>query len=73
MFDPSQPPLISETLLKKRRSLEELALRRSDSSSSQQKKKKRIVKGDDTKLKRPEQFVTEFRIKQGYYFHLENI
>jgi hypothetical protein len=29
MFDPSQPPLVSETLLKKRRSLDELAHRRS--------------------------------------------
>lgn len=29
MFDPSQPPLVQETLLKKRRSLDDLAYRRS--------------------------------------------
>lgn len=29
MYDPSQPPLISETLLKNRRSLEDLAYKRS--------------------------------------------
>jgi hypothetical protein len=37
MFDPSQPPLVSETLLKKRRSLDELALRRAATLQSQNK------------------------------------
>lgn len=63
-FDPSQPPLISETLLKKRRSLDELALRRATKLSVQNKKKKN-VRGEVVKLKRPEQFVTEARIREG--------
>lgn len=37
MHDPSQPPLIPETLLKRRRSLEELALRRVEHIKSQGK------------------------------------
>ena len=64
MYDPSQPPLVSETLLKKRRSLDELALRRSLVPSTQNKKK-RVVRGEDVKIKRPEQFVTEFLIGEG--------
>ena len=64
MFDPSQPPLISETLLKKRRSLDELALRRSATAQTQNKRK-RIVRGEDVKVKRPEQFIREARIKEG--------
>jgi len=61
MYDPSQPPLISETLLKKRRSLEELAFKRSITVQTQQKRK-RVVRGEDVKIKRPEQFVMEFRV-----------
>lgn len=64
MYDPSQPPLVSETLLKKRRNLDELALRRSMTVETQNKRK-RVVRGEDVKIKRPEQFVTEFRIQEG--------
>lgn len=64
MFDPSQPPLISETLLKKRRNLDELALRRS-LTVEKQNKKKRVVRGEDVKIRRPEQFVTQYRIQEG--------
>jgi len=64
MYDPSQPPLISETLLKKRRSLEELAFKRSITVQTQQKRK-RVVRGEDVKIKRPEQFVMEFRVREG--------
>jgi hypothetical protein len=44
--DPSLPPLIPETLLKRRRSLEDLALKRVE----------------HVNIKRPEQYVREFRI-----------
>ena len=64
MYDPSKPPLISETLLKRRRSLEELAFIRSD-KFSQQNKKKRILRGEDCKIKRPEHYVTERRVRIG--------
>lgn len=64
MFDPSQPPLVSETLLKKRRSLDELALRRS-TTVGVQNKRKRVVRGENVTVKRPEQFVKENRIRQG--------
>lgn len=64
MFDPSQPPLISETLLKKRRSLDELALRRSETQVNTNKRK-RVVRGEDVKVKRPEQFIREARIREG--------
>jgi len=64
MFDPSKPPLVSETLLKKRRNLDELALQRSLTVQIQNKKK-RVIRGEDIKIKRPEQFVTEFRIQEG--------
>lgn len=64
MYDPSQPPLVSETLLKKRRNLDELALRRSLTVETQNKRK-RVIRGEDVKIKRPEQFVTEFRIQEG--------
>jgi hypothetical protein len=64
MYDPSQPPLVSETLLKKRRNLDELALRRSLTVETQNKKK-RVLRGEDVKIKRPEQIVTEFRIQEG--------
>lgn len=63
-FDPNQEPLIEETLLKKRRSLDELALRRATTLSVQNKKRKN-VRGEVIKLKRPEQFVTQSRIKEG--------
>ncbi|KAJ1442240.1 ribosomal protein L30, ferredoxin-like fold domain-containing protein [Ochromonadaceae sp. CCMP2298] len=63
-YDPSQPPLVSETLLKKRRNLDELAHRRSI-TVEKQVKRKRVVRGEDIKIKRPEMFVTEFRIQEG--------
>jgi len=64
MFDPSKPPLVSETLLKKRRNLDELALQRSLTVQTQNQKK-RVIRGEDIKIKRPEQFVTEYRIQEG--------
>lgn len=64
MFDPSKPPLVAETLLKKRRSLEDLAIIRSE-TVQKQKTRKRVVRGEDIKLKRPEQFLKEFRIREG--------
>lgn len=63
-FDPAQPPLIEETLLKKRRSLDELALRRSETLTNPNKRK-RVIRGEDVKIKRPEQFIREARIKEG--------
>jgi hypothetical protein len=63
-YDPSMPPLVSETLLKKRRNLDELAHRRSI-TVEKQVKRKRVVRGEDIKIKRPEMFVTEFRIQEG--------
>jgi large subunit ribosomal protein L7e len=63
-FDPSKAPLISETLLKKRRSLDELAYKRSVTVGKQTKRKK-AVRGEDVKIKRPEQFMRESRIKAG--------
>ena len=63
-FDPSAPPLVEETLLKKRKSLEELAHWRSV-NLKQQVTRKRVIRGEDVKIKRPEQFVREFRIKEG--------
>jgi hypothetical protein len=64
MYDPSQPPLVSETLLKKRRNLDELALRRS-LTVEKQNKRRRVIRGEDVKIKRPELFVTEYRIQEG--------
>ena len=63
-FDPSLPPLIEETLLKKRRGLDELALRRSETLTNPNKRK-RVIRGEDVKIKRPEQFIREARIKEG--------
>lgn len=63
-FDPSKAPLISETLLKSRRSLDDLIYRRSV-NPQQQNKRARIVRGEDVKIKRPEQFLRERLIKQG--------
>ena len=63
-FDPSAPPLVEETLLKKRKNLEELAHWRSV-NLKQQVTRKRVIRGEDVKIKRPEQFVREFRIKEG--------
>jgi large subunit ribosomal protein L7e len=63
-FDPSKAPLISETLLKKRRSLDELAYKRSV-TVGRDVKRRRVVRGEDVKIKRPEQFMTEARIKDG--------
>jgi hypothetical protein len=88
MFDPSKPPLIEETLLKSRRSLDELAHRRSVTVMQNIKvntinaiiimhyvsithlivitlQRKRVIRGEDIKVKRPEAFVREFRIKEG--------
>ena len=63
-FDPEKAPLISETLLKNRRSLDELAHRRSV-TVGKQVKRKRVVRGEDVKIKRPEQFLRESNIKEG--------
>jgi large subunit ribosomal protein L7e len=63
-FDPSKAPLISETLLKKRRSLDELAYKRSV-TVGKDVKRRRVIRGEDIKIKRPEQFMTESRIKDG--------
>ena len=57
-------PLIEETLLKRRRSLEELQHRRAV-TVQQQVKRKRVVRGDNVKIIRPERFVHEYRIKEG--------
>ena len=57
-------PLIEETLLKRRRSLEELQHRRAV-TVQQQVKRKRVVRGDNVKVIRPERFVHEYRIKEG--------
>lgn len=62
--DPEKAPLVSETLLKNRRSLDELAHRRSV-TVGKQVKRKRVVRGEDIKIKRPEQFLRESRIKEG--------
>ena len=64
-FNPNQPPLVQETLLKSRRSLEELAQVRSAVSKSKPNQKKRLIKGEDIKVKRPEQFAREYRISEG--------
>ncbi len=63
-FDPSKAPLVSETLLKRRRSLDDLAYKRSV-TVGKQKKRKRAIRGEDVKIKRPEQFLRESRIKDG--------
>lgn len=62
MFDPNQAPLITETLLKKRRTLEELAVARSQ-NPSQNNKKRRIVRGEAIKIQRPEEFVKDYLIR----------
>jgi hypothetical protein len=64
MYDPSQPPLVSETLLKKRRSLDELALRRAEQLRTQVKRR-RVVRGENVKIIRPEKLVTQYRIADG--------
>jgi large subunit ribosomal protein L7e len=63
-FDPSQAPLVSETLLKNRRSLDDLAYRRSV-TVKQQVKRRRVVRSENVKIKRPEQFLRENRTKTG--------
>lgn len=63
-FDPSKPPLVSETLLKSRRSLEDLAFKRSLVVPAL-RKRKRTVRGEDIKIKRPEQFIREYRTREG--------
>lgn len=64
MFDPSQTPLISETLLKKRRTLEELAEIRAN-TVKKQLPRKRVVRGEDFKIKRPEAFVLDRKIRDN--------
>lgn len=63
-FDPSQTPLVAETLLKKRRSLDELALIRSE-TVQKQVKRRRVVRGENVRIVRPEQLVKIHRIKNG--------
>jgi len=63
-FDPTKAPLVSETLLKSRRSLDELAYKRSLTLKTQQKRK-RLIRGEDVRIKRPEQIIRENQIKQG--------
>jgi hypothetical protein len=55
-FDPNQTPLVAETLLKKRRSLDELAVARAENLKTQVKRR-RVVRGENIKIKRPEQFL----------------
>jgi large subunit ribosomal protein L7e len=64
MYDPSQTPLVAETLLKKRRSLEELAIVRSE-TVQKQVKRRRVVRGETIRVVRPEQLVKIHRIKNG--------
>jgi len=61
-FDPSQAPLITETLLKKRRTLEELAAARTQNVANVNKRR-RVVRGEAIKIQRPEQFVRDNLIK----------
>ena len=63
-FDPSKPPLVSETLLKSRRSLEDLSFKRSLIVPAL-RKRKRTVRGEDIKIKRPEQFIRKYRTQEG--------
>jgi len=56
--------LVEETLLKKRRTLDDLQHRRAI-TVERQVKRKRVVRGENVRIKRPEQFVREFRIKEG--------
>jgi hypothetical protein len=65
-FDPSAPPLIKETLLKSRRTLEELKHRRA-TTVGRQVSRKRVLRGEDVKIKRPEQFLRENNIKAGSF------
>jgi hypothetical protein len=60
-FDPNEAPLVSETHLKNRRSLDELAYKRSVTVGVQNSRK-RVIRGEDVRIKRPEQFVREYRI-----------
>lgn len=64
MFDPSQTPLVAETLLKKRRSLDDLAVIRSE-TVQKQVKRRRVVRGETVRVVRPEQLVKIHRIKDG--------
>ena len=67
----SDTPLISETLLKRRRSLEELAYKRTLVSAAQNSKRNKKVRGDSTKVKRPEQYVKEYLIKEKSHNRLK--
>lgn len=69
-FDPSLPPLVPETVLKKKRTIDELALARS-AHLQNMNKRKRVVRGEDIKIKRPERFVMEHRIRTGSYQKLQ--
>ncbi len=55
-YDPNQTPLVAETLLKKRRSLDELAVARAENLKTHVKRR-RVVRGENIKIKRPEQFL----------------
>ena len=63
-FDPNSAPLVPETLLKRRRTLDELQQRRQE-TVQKQVKRRRVVRGENVVLKRPEQFVRENKIKEG--------
>ena len=63
-FDPNAAPLVPETLLKRRRTLDELQQKRAD-TVQKQVKRRRVVRGENVVLKRPEQFVRENKIKEG--------
>lgn len=59
----AQTPLVSETLLKKRRSIDELAYKRSIVSAAQNNPRRKL-RGDSTKVKRPEEYLKEYLIKE---------
>lgn len=64
MYDANDTPLVTETLLKKRRSLEELAVVRSD-RLGQEVKRKRVVRGENVRITRPERLVKARRMKEA--------
>lgn len=63
-YDPNQTPLVAETLLKKRRSLDELAVARAENLKTQVKRR-RVVRGENIKIKRPEQFLKKTLIRDN--------
>lgn len=70
MHDSNQAPLVTETLLKKRRSLEELAVVRAETVQNQVKRR-RVVRGESVRITRPEQIVKARRIIDGSRNKLE--